>query len=123
MTVRRLLRWFGLALLSLVILLIGGWCALVVWFRFPASEWVRGSLAVAFLLLALAAAVSLATSRRWIAFGADACLFAVVLAWWTTMMPSNDREWTPDVAQSVTGTIEGDWLTLNNVRNFWWRSD
>ena len=123
MIVRRLLRWFGLALLSLVILSIGGWCALVVWFRFPASEWVRGGLAVAFLLLALAAAVSLATSRRWIAFGAYACLFAVVLAWWTTMMPSNDREWTPDVAQSVTGTIEGDWLTLNNVRNFWWRSD
>ena len=119
----RLFRWFGLALLSVIVLLVGGWCTLVVWFRLPAIEWVRGGFATMFLVLALSTTGYLATSRRWIALAAYACLCAVVLAWWTTMRPSNDGDWAPDVARSVTGTIDGDRLTVNNVRNFSWRSD
>lgn len=119
----RLLRWFGLALLLLVILSIGCWCTLAVWFRFPAIGRVRWIVAGTFLMLAFVSAGCIATSRRWVAFTAYACLFAVVLAWWTTIMPSNDRDWAPDVARSVTATIEGDRLIVNNVRNFSWRSD
>lgn len=119
----RLFRSFGLALLSVVILLSGGWCTLVVWFRLPAIEWMRGTLAAMFLLLTLVTTCSLVTSRRWIVLAAYACLCAVVLAWWTTITPSNDRDWTPDVARNVTGMIEGDRLTVNNVRNFSWHSD
>jgi hypothetical protein len=119
----RLLRWFGLALLLIVMLLIGGWCTLAVWFRFPAIEWVRGGFAGVFLILTLVTAGCIATSRRWVGLAAYACLCAVVLAWWTTITPSNDRDWAPDVARSVTATIEGDRLTVNNVRNFSWRSD
>ena len=37
--------------------------------------------------------------------------------------PSNDRDWQPDVARSVTATIDGDRLVVSNVRNFNWRSD
>jgi hypothetical protein len=119
----RLLRWLGLALLLVVILLIGGWCTLAVWFRFPAIEWVRGVFAGLFLLLTLVAAGCIATPRRWVGLAAFACLFAMVLAWWTTITPSNDRDWAPDVARSVTATIEGNRLTVDNVRNFSWRSD
>ena len=119
----RPLRWFGLALLSIVILLIGGWCTLAVWFRFPAIEWVRSGIAGLFLILTLVTAGCIATSRRWVGLAAHACLCALVLAWWTTITPSNDRDWAPDVARSVTATIEGDRLTVNNVRNFSWRSD
>jgi hypothetical protein len=122
MTIRPF-RWFGLALLSVIILLIGGWCTLVIWFRIPAIEWVRGGFAAMFLVLTLVTAGCLATSRRWVALATYACLCAVVLAWWTTIRPSNDRDWAPDVARSVTGTIEGDRLTVNNVRNFSWWSD
>jgi hypothetical protein len=123
MTLKRLFRWSGLALLSVAILIIGGWCALAVWFRFPAAETTRGCLAGASLVLALVTAGCLATSKRWFASAAYAVLLAVVLGWWTTITPSNDRDWTPDVARSVTATIEGDRLTVNNVRNFTWRSD
>jgi hypothetical protein len=123
MTLKRLFRWSGLALLSVVILIIGGWCALALWFRFPAGETTRGCLAGASLILALITVGCLATSKRWFASAGYAVLFAVVLGWWATITPSNDRDWTPDVAQSVTATIEGDRLTVNNVRNFTWRSD
>jgi hypothetical protein len=119
----KLLRWFGLVLLAVVILSIGGWCTLAVWFRLPAIEWVRGVVAGMFLLLTLVTVGCIATSRRWIGFAAYACLCAVMLAWWTTITPSNDRDWAPDVARSVTATIDGDRLTVNNVRNFSWRSD
>jgi Domain of unknown function (DUF4105) len=42
---------------------------------------------------------------------------------WSTIHPSNDRDWTPDVARSVPGTTDGDRVVINNVRNFTWRSD
>jgi hypothetical protein len=123
MILSRLARWIGLVLLATIILLIGGWCALAVWFRFAGGESVRGPLAGAILFLALVTVVCLATSTRWLALTAFAVLFILVLAWWMTIAPSNDRDWTPDVARSVTATIDGDSLVVNNVRNFTWRSD
>jgi hypothetical protein len=120
---RTLLRWFGLALLSLVILSIGSWCALAVWFRFPAIEWVRGVFAGMVFILTLVTIGCMVTSKRWVGLAAYACLCSVVLAWWTTITPSNDRDWAPDIARSMTAAIDGDRLSVNNVRNFSWRSD
>jgi hypothetical protein len=123
MIVRRLARWFGGALLAVVVLSIGGWCALAVWFRFDAGETVRAGLAAVIAVLTLLTVGCLATPRRWLAVAGYTALFAIVLAWWTTITPSNDRDWTPDVARSVTATIDGDRLVVSNVRNFTWRSD
>ena len=36
----------------------------------------------------------------------------VVLAWWFTLRPSNDRNWQPDVAQTAWAEIAGDIVTL-----------
>ena len=44
------------------------------------------------------------------------------LLWWSTILPSNDRDFAPDVAHGVTGIVQGDELTLKNVRNFSWAS-
>jgi hypothetical protein len=65
----------------------------------------------------------LATSRRWLVLTVYAAVFALVLMWWSTVLPSNDRNWQPDVAHNVTATIDGDRLVVDNVRNFTWRSD
>jgi len=35
----------------------------------------------------------------------------------------SDRDWAPDVARSVTATIDGDRLVVSNVRNFTWRTE
>jgi Domain of unknown function (DUF4105) len=118
-----LARWIGLGLLAVAILLIGGWCALAVWFRCAAAEPFRYLLAGGTFVLALVAVSFLATSRRWLAVAVYAASVGIVLAWWTTITPTNDRDWTPDVARSVTATIDGDRLVVNNVRNFTWRSD
>ena len=50
-------------------------------------------------------------------------VIALVFAWWSTIRPSNDRDWQPDVARNVTATIDNDRLVVDNVRNFNWRSD
>src|SRR5262245_29146769 len=43
--------------------------------------------------------------------------FALVLSWWLTLKPSNDRAWQPDVAQTAWAEINGDEITIHNVRN------
>jgi hypothetical protein len=123
MNFRRFAGWFGLVLLSIAIFMIGVWCSLAVWFRCGASEPRRSALAGAILVLAAATTGFLVTSRRWLALAVYAAVFALVLVWWSTVLPSNDRDWQPDVARNVTATIDGGRLVVDNVRNFTWRSD
>ena len=54
-----------------------------------------------------------------IVFGA----FAVVASWWFTLKPSNDRPWQPDVAQTAWAEINGDEVTIHNVRNCDYRTE
>ncbi len=119
----RLARWTGFALLTIVIVSIGVWCSIAIWYRCGVGDPVRGLLSGATLVFALVAAASLATPRRWLALAVYAAAFALFLAWWATITPTNDRNWTPDVARAVTATIDGDRLVVENVRNFAWRSD
>jgi hypothetical protein len=119
----RLVRRTGLALLAIAILLIGIWCSIAVWYRCGAGEPWRGLLAGAALLFALGAVVGLATPRRWLTLAVYAAAFALFLGWWGTIRPTNDRNWAPDVARTVTATIDSDRLVVKNVRNFNWRSD
>ncbi len=48
--------------------------------------------------------------------------FAIVLGWWLTLQPGNDGNWRPDAAQQPWAEIEGDTVTVHNVRNFDYRS-
>jgi hypothetical protein len=50
-------------------------------------------------------------------------LFAVVLGWWLNIAPSNDRLWQTDVAKLPYATIDGDLITMHNIRNFSYRSE
>ena len=43
--------------------------------------------------------------------------FAIVLAGWLTLKPSNEGNWQPDVAQLAWADINGDEFTFHNVRN------
>ena len=49
-------------------------------------------------------------------------LVAVILLWWSSIHPSNDRKWAPDVAQQLSGSVDGSIVKLHNVRNFDWQS-
>jgi hypothetical protein len=51
-----------------------------------------------------------------------AVAFVVLVAWWVRIKPSNDRDWADDLARMTTGIVAGDRVTLDNVRNFAWRT-
>jgi hypothetical protein len=49
-------------------------------------------------------------------------LAALTLAWWHSLRPSNLGDWQPDVARQATAQIQGDFVTVRNVRNFHYRT-
>src|SRR5262249_49188194 len=49
--------------------------------------------------------------------------FVVLLLYWGTITPSNDRDWAPEVARLPFATIDGDLVTLHNIRNFDYRTE
>ena len=119
----RILRYLLIALLMLAIGIITVWSSLALWFRVPGPEVLRLVASVLFALFGLGTIVALTGSRRITALGLYLVAFACVLAWWSTIRPPVDGNWSPDVARQVTGQIDGDVLTLTNVREFDWRSD
>lgn len=101
----------------------GAWSALALWFRAPAPEWARLLLAAAVASLALGAAFHLLLRKRWrplVFFGAA---FLGVVVWWSTIAPPSSANFAPDVSRQTTGKIDGDLLTLTDIRDFDWRSD
>jgi hypothetical protein len=56
-----------------------------------------------------------ATPRRWLALAAYAASFALFLAWWATIKPTNDRNWAPDVARTIK---EARFPTVKSLDSF-----
>jgi hypothetical protein len=49
--------------------------------------------------------------------------FGLVLLGWLCQAPSNDRLWQPDVSQLASATVEGNVVTVHNVRNCDYRTE
>lgn len=114
----------GLLLLALLMLATSGWGVLALYYSGPQTPVPGIALSGTFGLAALLAITALGFRRwRWRALAAYLVLFAAVLAWWLGIEPSNDRDWQPDVAKLAYATIDGDKVTVHNVRNFAYRSE
>jgi hypothetical protein len=113
----RLFRRLIVALLLALALL---WAAAALWIDGPQNRLFAGALVGGLVLIAVTAALRVRPWRR--AVLAVLAPFAVVLAWWLTLAPSNDRDWQADVARLPTATLEDSRLTVRNVRGFVYRS-
>ena len=49
-------------------------------------------------------------------------LFLGVVVWWSSISPSHDRQWRPEVAVMPRAVIDGDRVRLTGVRNFDYRT-
>lgn len=121
------MRWFGGILLrfpvALVAIGVGAWGGLAIWLRAPAPEPVRGVLAAILAVLCVRATLALLVGRGFRRLLGFAVAILAVAVWWSTLRPSNDRDWQPDVARPPTAAFEGDRVTIRNVRNFDYRTE
>ena len=76
--------------------------------------WLRVPLAVIYGLGMLV--VWVRVRRPWKAI-ITAAGFVLVLGWWLSLKPSNDRDWQPDVAVLPYADIAGNQVTIHNIRN------
>jgi len=104
----------GLALAAL-------WAAGALWLDGPAWRPLAGALAAAFAGACLALAWRVRPG--WKAALAVLALVAAVWLWWLRIPPRNDRDWLPDVARPARAVVDGDQLTIENVRDFHYRSE
>lgn len=109
---------------AVAVILLALWGACALWFQLPEAAW-RIPLVAAWAVLSLACAYQVLRSQqcawRWgLVFAV--CL-AALLAWWHSIAPSHDRIWADDVAHLLQAEVDGNTVTLNNVRNFEWRSE
>jgi hypothetical protein len=120
------LVWRGIAALLVVCVLVvaTAWGALAIYYSDLTSAVLRVALALLFGALGIAT-LALLWRRpwRWRALGSFALVFAALLAWWSTIAPSNDRDWKPEVAVLPYATFDGNRVTVHNIRNFDYRSE
>ena len=110
-----------------VLLLSGAtvWAVLALYFGDSHSGIVQTVIASVFGLFGLAALASLVFVRwRKRLLVAYSILFAAILSWWLfAINPSNERQWQPDLAKLPYSTIDGDMVTMHNIRNVDYRSE
>jgi hypothetical protein len=118
------LRLASLVLLALLLVGMAGWGVLALYYFDDARAGVRTALAAAFATASVLALCGLMLPQwRWRALAAFLVLFAVVLWKWFAIEPSNDRDWQPEAAVAPYATMEGDRITVHNIRNFDYRSE
>ena len=120
---RKIGRVVLVVLVAMVTVLSGAWGALALWYQLPVGTAMRMAIGAVWVLAVIALMVLAAIQRSWWPLLGYVVAYAVLLGWWATIKPSNDRIWSNDVAQLLTGKVEGNQVTLSNVRNFTWRSD
>ncbi len=114
---RRTLRYPALFALGAV----GLWCAAALWIDRFALSGVRTVL-VAMPLLAAGRLIALRAPRRYVLVALAVAELMVVL-WWSTIPPRQDRDWLPEVARTAWAEVDGDRITVHNVRSFRYRSE
>jgi hypothetical protein len=96
------------------------WAAAALYFDLPAAG-LRRYVAAGYVTVVVGLAWRAGSLRRAALVGAIG--FACVLAWWLSLKPSNDRPWQPDVQETAWGEIDGDRITIHNLRNCDYRTE
>jgi hypothetical protein len=104
--------WCGLVLVTL-------WAAAALYFDVRVA-WLRAPLAAAYGLGMLAVWVCV---RRPLKAFITAGGFALVLLWWFSLQPANERDWQPDLAVLPYADIVGNKVTIHNIRNCDYRTE
>jgi hypothetical protein len=103
-----------------MIALTAGLVGMAFWYQLPLPETAKAIAIGVWAIFALGVLFLDISRRSWIVRGVYGLALAAALFWWSSIQPSFDHEWAPDVEHIVTGMRDGDIVTLRNVRNFDW---
>src|SRR6266850_3345406 len=122
------MRWIGrlvlVLLISVVMAAITAWGALAIYYSNLPGEGLRTILAAVFTLFGVAMLVwYLLSAKRFRPCFAFLAMFLLLVAWWSTIPASQDRDWAPEYTKLAYATINGDLVTFHNIRNFDYRSE
>jgi len=116
-----MMRMFARAPVFVLVLVALGWCALVLVYTIPGPPLVGQVLAGSVVIAGTLGFFALGSFAR--GCGLVAALFACVLLWYLSLQPPQQADWQPDVAELPRAQLDGDRLTIENVRNFDYRSE
>jgi len=121
---RKVLYLFTLFILSLVLLIVSSWGTLALFYTLNAHELLRYGVASLFGLISLMTLISLIVRRyRLPMLALYALSWTVLLIWYSTIVPSNERQWQKDVARLPYAKVHENNVTFYNIRNFHYRSE
>jgi hypothetical protein len=99
--------------------LLLAWATLAIYYSNLPWAWLRVVLAIVFLAFGIWASWF---TRRQLTKWVFAGVFLGVVVAWSTIQPSHDRPWRPEVAVMPRVVIEGDRVRITGVRNFDYRT-
>ncbi len=99
------------------------WGGFVLWFHAPGGKAGRWLCVLVWAAFSTAVLVGLWQGRAAAGALLFASAFCALLIGWRRISPSNDRLWADEVAQMTTGSVDGNRVTLHDVRNFDWRTN
>lgn len=118
---RRLLKFLLIALLTFMVFCMTVWASLFLYLSPLPNSALRSALAIAFAVGTLASFIIF--RKRWRALLAYLVVFAALVTWYYSIPPRLDRDWSPEVARLPTATVNGDLVTITNIRNLDYRSE
>jgi hypothetical protein len=116
---KKFLPCIAAALIWCVLGLATLWAAAALLFDVRIS-WLRIPLAAGYTLGMLAVCIWIRRPWKEAVIGTG---FIIVLTWWLSLQPSNNRDWQPDVAVLSYADVAGNQVTLHNIRNCDYRTE
>jgi len=98
------------------------WCAGAIWYAGLGPAWLGPALAILFAVAFPAAWFLRPGDRRRTALVFCGCAVLILVAW-QFKRPSNDRHWTPDMQRPARIQLEGDVVTIADIRNSTYHSE
>jgi hypothetical protein len=107
--------------ICVVVAVMAAWGILAIYYSDIPDATQRTCFAGLFGFATIAAFIVLPNRRRTLVGFVVA--FAALVAWWSLIKPSNSRDWQKDVAVLPYAEIQGDLVTIHNIRNFKYRTE
>ena len=117
-----MLKGIKALLMIAALIVVTGWGACALYFGDSHTATIQTALAAGFCFSGLLTLISLFAPRRRMKI-IHGALFACILVWWLSIAPSNNRQWQQDVEKLAYATIEGDLVTVHDIRNFDYKSE